>query len=237
MLTAPAPAPALALALATATATCRQTYPKSKCFVGLISMAAGISTTYLIAAMAEVIGLAGKGGVVQLFHLTLPPTDTHAATLFDAANLFIAAVHDVWRWKIDLLRILAGRPIRLFGEGGVGGMVVVLLRKGGCKMMVQHMVEIVYGEVLGAHGLRGNIKTKSYYMEDKREICNVVLCIELFGNSVEDEMSALIIELRKIDLLRILAGRPIRFAAMADGSFFPLADRNKPLNVSFDIHD
>ncbi|GKA93634.1 hypothetical protein Tco_0815620 [Tanacetum coccineum] len=56
-------------------------------------MAAGISTTYPIATMAEVIGLAGKGDVVQLFHLTSPPTDTHAVTLFDAANLFVAAVH------------------------------------------------------------------------------------------------------------------------------------------------
>ncbi|GJY53536.1 hypothetical protein Tco_0445200 [Tanacetum coccineum] len=62
------------------------------------AMAAGISTTYPIAAMAEVIGLAGKGCVVQLFHLTSPPTDTHAATLFDATNLFIDAVYDVWRW-------------------------------------------------------------------------------------------------------------------------------------------
>ncbi|GKD68104.1 hypothetical protein Tco_1322194, partial [Tanacetum coccineum] len=102
-------------------------------------MAAGISTTYPIAAMAEVIGLVGKGGVVQLFHLTSPPTDTHDATLFDAASLFVAAVNGVWRWKIELLRILAGRPIR--------------------------------------------------------------------------------------------------FAAMADGSFFPLADRNKPLNGSFDVHN
>ncbi|GJZ95977.1 hypothetical protein Tco_0668311 [Tanacetum coccineum] len=46
------------------------------------AMAAGISTTYPIATMAEVIGLAGKGDVVQLFHLTSPPTDTHAVTLF-----------------------------------------------------------------------------------------------------------------------------------------------------------